>query len=383
MHCKRLFKDKFLALPACFLFSAVIGCGSAATPKSSVASPTSVAEDTEGESERVPLSAEEEKGIVGLVQAIHSESPPEEEEIIRAAERITGAPGITVILCADALMPILENDIDAPLLAVQLVASAAQLIETPEIANTLPLMTTKAMAATLRAYQHASTRLGKTDPNLEELVSLERSGSLGEHILKNWSTCPTSVAMQQAIEDEGFSLAMVPDVSANTGARPWGAEVPNSEVETKVMNDLRSIAAGDSDSKGLSDVSIAGAALYQALLEADRIGGRSELATLGTPSTSIISTGDGVTKMPMRTYRSEHRSALLRSASFLQILALIADGQARPATEAERKFWYALIPFEINGQPVTVVEASGHRLVVYLDEDGAIFWMDLLSGYER
>ena len=131
MHCKRLFKDKFLALPACFLFSAVIGCGSAATPKSSVAS-----EDTEGENERVPLSAEEEKGIVGLVQAIHSESPPEEEEIIRAAERITGAPGITVILCADALMPILENDIDAPLLAVQLVASAAQLIETPEIANT-------------------------------------------------------------------------------------------------------------------------------------------------------------------------------------------------------------------------------------------------------
>ena len=85
--------------------------------------------------------------------------------------------------------------------------------------------------------------------------------------------------------------------------------------------------------------------------------------------------------MPMRSYLDvSAREALLQALAFRGLSDALGRGQSRPATEAERKFWYALIPFEIKGKPVTIIELEGNVVVVFI-KDGTINWMDILSAY--
>ena len=355
--------------------------GAAKTPASAASSSAS-SSASPTETERVPLTKAEEQWIVELTHKLASDEQPAASEVNEAARRISAAPGILIPLCANVLGPLIEEGADFDLTSNVLVASAGALLETPELSGNLIGMTTSSLVAVAQAYRAYRAKTGTTVGPLEMLEAQERNGELASWVRANWSTCPQSIAVVRAMEDQGDNTVNIgPDASASSGERPWGEPVPDGEQEASVLAMMQSIGAGTADVAILSETLVLGAGAYRTLLGVDKESGRDDIASTGTPSTSVVSSGDKVVSMPMRSYLDvSAREALLQALAFRGLSDARGRGKSRPATEAERQFWYALIPFEIKGQPVTIIELEGHVVVVFI-KDGTINWMDILSEY--
>jgi hypothetical protein len=80
-----------------------------------------------------------------------------------------------------------------------------------------------------------------------------------------------------------------------------------------------------------------------------------------------------------RVLRGRARLVPLVYDGFEAILARYRTGQIRDATQDERDLFYTLIDFEITGRPVYVVEAEEGRLLIYLQENNRIQWIESLD----
>lgn len=361
----------------------LLACGGSPGTSKTPASTESPTASSSASAERVPLSKAEEQWIVELTNKLKSDNQPDDSEVNKAAKRISGAPGILVPLCGEILGPLLIEKSDFDLVSKLLVASAAALLETPEVSADLPKMTSSALVAVAQAYRAYREKTGMKVGTLETLEAQERNGELETWVRANWSTCPASVAMARAYVESQKKDAVIlaPDAAASAGERPWGASVPNTEQEAKALELAKSIGSGSAKVAVLSEILVVGPGMYRVLLDLDKRQGRNDIASIGTPSTTIVPVGDKVTKMEMRSYLNLiDREALLKTLSFRGLNQVMGGGSSRPATDVEREFWYALIPIEIKGKPVTIIEFQGHIVVVYI-ENGTIGWLDILSEY--
>jgi hypothetical protein len=75
-------------------------------------------------------------------------------------------------------------------------------------------------------------------------------------------------------------------------------------------------------------------------------------------------------------YQAHGDAALYRSPVLQQWAKMFTVGEARPARPAERDFFYAMTPFELKDQPVTIVEAAGERLLIYADKVNQNLWLE-------
>jgi hypothetical protein len=177
-------------------------------------------------------------------------------------------------------------------------------------------------------------------------------------------------------------LALCVSACATTGASlkdepKWGTPVSAPATETQVMRALADLAhASPGADQHLADLFFLGPALWATLRSID-----ASLDQLGTPSWAVVPMGDKTKQWQMRSFVDrEAVRAIAAHVKLRSVAEAFRVGTARPATLDERQLFYALIAFEIRGQPVTVVEFEGHRLVVFLDK-GRITHMDLLSEY--
>ena len=95
---------------------------------------------------------------------------------------------------------------------------------------------------------------------------------------------------------------------------------------------------------------------------------------LGTPPK--VSTFEG------RMLLGPSRASLLTVPELRAVLAQYREGRLRQATPKERAIFYALIPFEIEGRPVYVVESSEGRLLVDLDDGKRVSWIEYLDQWQ-
>jgi hypothetical protein len=179
---------------------------------------------------------------------------------------------------------------------------------------------------------------------------------------------------------EGKDGVARPNVgTAPRSARPWGDPVPGEKDEQRVLAALTAVGAGTAEAQSLlADVVMVGPALWVLLTHDD-----GSLKSIGTPAEARLPnrTG-GAQTLEMRAFlkKTGQVSALLKAQPFRQIAAAYANGRARAATEPERKLFYAFIPFEIAGKPLTIVVSREERLVAVL-ANGQLMWIDLLSAY--
>jgi hypothetical protein len=174
------------------------------------------------------------------------------------------------------------------------------------------------------------------------------------------------------------ALVVTPDPSQRPKSdRPWGDPVPGDDADRRVMAALAAASGGTGSDAGFSPTLVIGPALWSLLTHAD-----PALAAVGTPAQAKIPLPDGsMQTLEMRTFvNAGELPALLRSRAFQNVTAAFARGRARAASEAERKLFYAFIPFEIAGQPLTIVEQGRQHLVADL-ADGKVAWLDVLSAY--
>lgn len=175
-------------------------------------------------------------------------------------------------------------------------------------------------------------------------------------------------------------LTVLLSVAVLSGCKPAntptaGASVPSTAAEQEALELVGGFGAY-APSHGVEAV-ILGAAIWSNVRK------DAELSRHGKKTTFLVSTGNGKTQpLEGRGYSAKEEGtleALGKSAAMKEVLVLFSKGKSRAATAAERTFFYAFIPFEIEGKPLTVVEGGGEKLVVY--KDGGLLYLDLLSGY--
>lgn len=190
----------------------------------------------------------------------------------------------------------------------------------------------------------------------------------------------TAAGSTVAEADGGTTVVVAPDPRWKEQPRPWGSPVPAPAIEKQVMERFAAIARdGSGANQALADPFVAGPTMWTALRLSAEASHDQIIPTLGTPTIAVVDSY----RFDMRAYSGDARVALLGTEVFQTIARRIAGGKVRPASELEREHYFRLIPFEIDGEPVTIVDFDGgHQAAVTLDgEHGALLWVDLLSEY--
>jgi hypothetical protein len=145
-----------------------------------------------------------------------------------------------------------------------------------------------------------------------------------------------------------------------------------------VKRTLGLIGSGQLRATSFAPSMTVGPALWEILLKLD-----PAIASVGTAAVNTLPHKKGVAQtMEMRTFPDDRAlSSLLRSSGFGKIGRAFSQAKLRAATDAEREMFYDFVPFDIAGKPVTISERDADRLLVYLDDNERIVWMDVISGY--
>jgi hypothetical protein len=77
------------------------------------------------------------------------------------------------------------------------------------------------------------------------------------------------------------------------------------------------------------------------------------------------------------------RLLALADPQFESAMCLYRDGLLRNATDEERLVFYRIIDFEIKGKPVYIIESKAGRLLVYLDEETRIKWIEYFDDWRK
>ena len=165
--------------------------------------------------------------------------------------------------------------------------------------------------------------------------------------------------------------------SAPIDQAPWSSPVFAGTAEVKTA--LEAAGAGRAQPADLASPLVIGSALWALLVKLD-----PALAEAGTSSINALPHRTGPKQtMEVRSFMHEpERAALLRSPGFRKIGRAFAQANVRAAKRAERRLFYLLVPFEITAQAVTIAEREADRLVVFLDDQRRIAWLDVLSAYD-
>ncbi len=367
----------FLLSLFCAFVLTGLACGGAASNTTTTAS--SPAKDSTS-NERVPLSASEETWIIELDQRMRSDAQPQSEEIVKAYQRISDAPGILVPLCDTILKPLWDENMEIILAETLFVASAAALLRSPTLSQDIPAMTLESLRTLLHVYRAAKQKSGHTTETLEHLLAEEKQGRLKAWVDLHFSNCPATIALIRATDDvvnesPGETTVVVrPTIADMPRERPWGLPVPDAAQESKAARLVTAIAEDAGAIDFLADSLIMGPGMYEILLE---VAPQGTLSQLGTPSVTLVPNGDTVEKMPMRSYLDDtDRAALLKDIALRKLFTMLKAAKIRPATEVERQFWYTRIPFEISGKPVTALAFKDYVTILFFDEEGKLSWMD-------
>lgn len=173
--------------------------------------------------------------------------------------------------------------------------------------------------------------------------------------------------------------APAPTPSAPTPAvEPWGGAVADPKSDQIAMHALSMLATGDPKASELvGDALFIGPALWAGMVDMDK-----QVATLGTDSKAVVKTGPTPHELSMRSFiDADARTKLLKTDAMKTIATLFAAGRPRPANEMERHLLYALVPFEIAGKPVTVIDTASRVTLLVVIENGKLYWLDIPGMY--
>ncbi len=173
--------------------------------------------------------------------------------------------------------------------------------------------------------------------------------------------------------------APAPAVTKPAQPGPWGAVVADPNSDMIAMRAVSMLATADPKvHEVLGDILMVGPALWAALVDMDK-----QLATLGTDSQAVIKIGGAPRKLPMRTFlEADARAKFLATDAVKTLATLFAAGKPRAANDFERHLLYALVPFEIAGKPVTVIDSPSRITLLVVIENGKLYWLDIPGMYK-
>src|SRR5262249_5929187 len=144
----------------------------------------------------------------------------------------------------------------------------------------------------------------------------------------------------------------------------WGAPIPSPELEAKIAAVIRAVGEG----KAAERVRIiaVGPALWKVFSQ------EPKLRDLGVPMIGVIPVGKQSFTTEGRGIRFEGVAPFLEHELVRRTFARFADGTVAPANDAGRHAFYTLIPYEIDGQPLTVMHRDDDVMLVQVlaDKDG-------------
>jgi hypothetical protein len=173
------------------------------------------------------------------------------------------------------------------------------------------------------------------------------------------------------------AVAVVVDAAVPDAAPPkWGAPVSDPAAERAVLDALAAIAGGKAKPGDvLTGVFSVGPGLWQ------RLKTDPKLAKLGTDAQVVMPGADKPQQLEMRSFLdAKAQKALLANPNIIALAKLVSQAKARPANDVERALLYALVPFEIAGKPITILETADFQLLVYA-ESNKLAWIDSPGSY--
>ncbi len=163
--------------------------------------------------------------------------------------------------------------------------------------------------------------------------------------------------------------------AGQSGSPKWGVEFTTPQVNNSVMQVVRSTAqTGEQSIELYSGFLFMGPALWLKLKDID-----SSIQNIGTPS-SVIDPNSGQ-QMEIRVFQKDQVRDLLENQAYIDLCKRISLGAPRAATTSEREMFYYTIPFEINSEPISVVQYEKEVLLVMVSNESGAGWLDLISDY--
>ncbi len=174
------------------------------------------------------------------------------------------------------------------------------------------------------------------------------------------------------------TTAAAPAPAQKHSEEPWGAPVADPKGDLIAMRAMSLLATGDPKAAELvGDVLFIGPALWAGMVDMDK-----QLATLGTSSKAVVKTGATARELDMRSFiEADARTRFLATDAMKTIATLFAGGRPRAASELERHLLYALVPFEIAGKPVTVIDTTSRVTLLVVIEKDKLYWLDIPGMY--
>jgi hypothetical protein len=159
-------------------------------------------------------------------------------------------------------------------------------------------------------------------------------------------------------------------------AEGGGDPVPGTGHEERCVAAIKAVGTGADVNLYFSNALILGPGIVQAMT-----GDQRKFPKGGTPAliTAVFS-GRRMFFMG-RFVKGNDLEVLLSSERFKEMLRGVADGAARPATREERDLYYSLVPYEIEGKPVTVLQKGKRRLLVDGGDNLENAWLDMIDEY--
>lgn len=155
-----------------------------------------------------------------------------------------------------------------------------------------------------------------------------------------------------------------------------GDPVPDSGIEARCLAAVKAVAGSADDAESyFGDNLLMGAGFVQALI------GDPTKPGPGKAMPVMVQLGGREFITIFRLVSDEDLRAFIRSAEAKALFKRLADGDAGPASRAERDSHYTYISWEIEGKPVTVIKRAGLSLLMETDPQGKPFMIDMISEY--
>ena len=101
----------------------------------------------------------------------------------------------------------------------------------------------------------------------------------------------------------------------------------------------------------------------------------------GTPTPIHGPSGGGEYFFLAYRVADEDLVAMTKAKTLRAFLRRFTGRKAVPATREQRSLYYALIPFEIAGYPVSVIQDGSACLLLQANTNDKILWLDMIDQY--
>ena len=166
-------------------------------------------------------------------------------------------------------------------------------------------------------------------------------------------------------------LNLIPGQRSSAGG---GESVPGTGHEDRCALAITAIVEGRGLTEHFSDPLIVAPGFVHAMMGSEPIFpyGKAALMRLNSGGREIM----------FLCYRvaGDERSSCLGANEVREFLRGFGGQQAQPATREQRALYYALIPFEIAGEPVSVIQ-DGKRCLLLQATDKGVLWIDMIDEY--